>query len=209
MNAAGGTVSYALPDVNTWTAKTFTVPSNFTNISVSVKNGNGRVYMDNIFGYFDGGTADNSAPVVQLINIENGAYTLSLYDNSPLLIREISVKIDGKIIPHSYNSATGTLIFNVADLSVPHRISVTAVDFFGNKSKAGFDYAPESYSISFKDMENNWAKSYIHVLTENKIFSPSDSFNPNQKASNAMVATMIYRSLSLNVSQYAKSEEGR
>lgn len=197
----GTSVSHDL-NSSKWTQVKFAVPSVYKSISINTS-GTGKVYLDNIYGYFDDGFMDSEAPLLQLININNGTYTLSLYENSPFGLTDISVKADGKTLPYTYDAASSYLSFTAQDLTKPHRYSVTVTDFFGNKSKASFDYAPEHYDISFNDMETSWAKANVHVLTENGIFSLAENFNPSDKATNAMVATMISRYMGINTSDYA------
>lgn len=202
--SGGQTVTHQLDSKN-WTQITIPVPSGYSAISIDAV-GTGKVYLDNIYGYFDSGMTDNEAPLIQLMDISSGKYTVSVYENSPFAIKNIIVTMDGKKISHSYDSVSNILTFANNDLSQPHRFSVSVTDFFGNKTKASFDYVPENYDISFKDMGNSWAKPAVYVLSKNGIFSPAENFNPSAKATNAMVATMISRYMGINTDDYANIE---
>ena len=197
-------ITYPL-DSKSWTQITIPLPPTYSSISVNAV-GTGKVYLDNIFGYFDSGMTDMEAPLIQLMNIANGVYTVSLYENSPFEVKKIEVSMDGKTLSHNYDSSNNNISFTVPDLSKPHRLSVSVTDFFGNKAKASFDYVPENYDIAFKDMDKSWAKSCVYVLSENGVFSPAENFNPSSKATNAMVATMISRYMGINTENYASVE---
>ncbi|MBR4878903.1 MAG: phosphodiester glycosidase family protein, partial [Clostridia bacterium] len=197
----GSVVSTVLDSAN-WTQINVAVPDGYASLSIDAT-GTGKIYLDNIYGYYDSGMTDTDAPVIQLMDISNGMYTVSVYDNSPFPLQSVRVQMDGKTISHNYDSVSGTVTFDNADLTKPHRFSVYVTDFFGNLSKASFDYAPESYEISFKDMGTSWARGCVYVLTENGIFSLAENFNPSSKATNAMVATMISRYMGINTDDYA------
>ena len=200
----GSALTYQL-DSKTWTQITLPVPASYSSISVN-SFGTGKVYLDNIFGYFDNGMTDMEAPLIQLMDIANGIYTVSLYENSPFAVKNITVTMDGKTLFHNYDSANNVVTFTNPNLSKPHRFSVSVTDLFGNKAKASFDYVPDNYDIAFKDMGKSWAKSCVYVLSENGVFSSAANFNPSSKATNAMVATMISRYMGINTDNYANVE---
>ena len=200
----GSVLEYPLSNKH-WTQITIPVPAVYTSISINIA-GTGKVYIDNIFGYFDKGMTDNEAPLIQLLDIVNGVYSLSVYENSPFDLKRISVTADGDPIEYNYDPVSGILTFSNTDITKPHRFSISVADFFGNIAKASFDYAPESYDISFSDMNTSWAKSCVYVLSENGVFSPAENFNPSDKATNAMVATMISRYMGINTENYANVE---
>lgn len=198
-------LSQPISAAKTWSFQSFKLPENIASISIGVKDGNGKLYIDSIFGYFDNGITDNEAPLIEHTLLENNKHSFLVTDTGSFPIQGISVFIDGKKTESSVISSSQAVIDIPADLR-PHRVSVIATDFFGNKSKMSLDITPESYEIIFKDMEKSWAKQSVSVLYANGIFSDADNFNPSDKATTSMVATMISRYMGIDTTLYESTQ---
>lgn len=177
--------------------------------SITVTGGTGSLYVDNIWAHFDSGYTDVTPPALEFTTTEGGNYTVKVTENTPLHMTAASMRVyvDGVLSPFQYNADAGTITFAYTTDGTPHKLTVTAQDYFGNIGRVSLALAPsEGYTVPYGDMGESWAKNFVGMLAAKGVFAADANFNPNDAASNAMVATMISRYLGLDTANYTAVE---
>ena len=208
--ADGTLASVPLQATESYSNVIVTIPSGTTLLkSITVTGGTGSLLVDNIWAHFDNGYTDTTAPALAFTATEGGNYLVSVTENTPLHMTAANMRVyvDGVTSAFQYNAETSTISFSYTSDGAPHKLTVTAQDYFGNIGRVSYDITPsDGYTVPFADMTDSWAKNYVGMLTTKGVFSQDTNFNPNDAASNAMVATMISRYLGLDTSKYTAVE---
>ena len=136
-----------------------------------------------------------------------------LWQISPIIRRHsldkslITVTLDGKEIAFTANPTTGNISFSTGTLSAGlHRVSVEAVDVFGNRAKASYDLTAGTASNMFSDVSNNWATPYINYVGSKSLMEGSTDangntiFSPKRNLTRAEFAVIMARYLGLDTS---------
>lgn len=140
-------------------------------------------------------TAGTSASVIANISDSNGTVSM---DKSL-----ITAYVDGKKVGFNDNAETGNIAFATGNLKAGlHRITVEAVDAFGNIGRASAEITVGSADSGFADTANHWANPYIGFVADRDIVkgetvNGKPCFNPNRNLTRAEFAVIMARYLGL------------
>lgn len=163
----------------------------------------GTVLFDGVWQHFGAPQVDATAPILQLSDMSDGIGRVYAFDDSPMGVKtdDIKVSIDGVKVEHKYES--GDITFTLPTDALPHRVRITAKDFYKNISSVAFDTAGEIPNTTYADIETHWAKKQINIMTKAGVFAAAENFFPSDNVTNAMSATLVSRYLKLNTADYA------
>ncbi|MBQ1250737.1 MAG: S-layer homology domain-containing protein, partial [Clostridia bacterium] len=118
----------------------------------------------------------------------------------------LTVKLDGAAAADAvFEEETGLLTLSVPQDGRVHKLTVEAVDYFGNRSR----FVAESQGTltgPFGDMSGHWAETYVNYLHGKGVFTADAAFRPQGSCTNEMVATMISRYMGIDTAKYANVE---
>lgn len=210
--ADGTPVTQTLTSLNFtgWKRVTAAVPtgaSSFTGLTISA-DAAGTLWLDQAVLSNDG-TWDNTAPTVSL-SVSGTTVQAKITDNlqNTLSSDRMTLSVDGKSVPFSWDAASGTLTATLSGLGQSsHRITVTAADPCGNLGRASVTHSG-SAANPFPDMDGHWAQPYTTRLSELGIIqgitnSQGTNFYPNQNITRGDFALMAARWMELDLTQYA------
>ncbi len=114
----------------------------------------------------------------------------------------ITLTMDGKTLPFTYDDTTGVLLSDAADDGLMHRVTLVASDRSGNYTAASCLLAGDAAS-PFGDMEGHWAESYAGYLyrrgvTSGRTEGDASIFAPNEPMTRAEFAVFLCRWLELD-----------
>jgi hypothetical protein len=168
--------------------------------------------VDQIVGSFETplGFTDTTAPQVTAAITEHvlNAVVSDDFDKVPVL-SGVSVQMDGKNIPFTYDEKTGMLSAQLTVMDTnAHRVTVTAKDASGNLGRASCDMPAAGTEVVFADTAGYWAETYVNWLKTTGITNGFEdgTFRPDQTITRQQFAVMLYRYLGLDGSQYESLE---
>jgi len=162
--------------------------------------GSGIVYLDQIVAS-NNAAADMSPPRVTLA-LEGTAVTAAATDDTTGECALI-LALDGV----RQLTADGTLRFSVPQDGLPHRITVTAVDAYGNRGEATLTTGAAG-DDPFADMAGHWSENYVSYLYAHGIVSGIRSGNallyePDSAMTRAQFAVILANYLRVDPDAYA------
>jgi hypothetical protein len=122
----------------------------------------------------------------------------------------LTLRMDGKALPFTYDDTTGVLLADAADDGLMHRVTLIASDRSGNYTAASRLLAGEAAS-PFTDMEGHWAESYAGYLyrrgvTSGRMEGDTPVFAPNEPMTRAEFAVFLCRWLELDTAYDGRPE---
>lgn len=114
----------------------------------------------------------------------------------------IEVKKDGVLIAQGRTNANGRFVVNIQAQTADTLLSITATDLAGNMSEV--QTATVTYTNSFTDTINHWAKEDIGFLKDRKVTNglPDGSFGVEKNISRAEAAAFLVRALKLDLENH-------
>ena len=211
-NTSSGMVSMPIElQSGSWTLNTITLPDGVQSIAgfrAELEAGEKALaWLDQIVGHYGKAQPDEQAPAIDLI-ADGENFILSVYDDGAYALEQsnLTVKLDGAAAADAvFEEETGLLTLPVPQDGRVHKLTVEAVDYFGNRSR----FVAESQGTltgPFGDMNGHWAETYVNYLHGKGVFTADAAFRPQGSCTNEMVATMISRYMGIDTSRYANVE---
>ncbi len=216
---SGVTTPLTTLDFTGWKQISLTLPSTCTTISALVISGDtaeGTIYLDQFVASY-GSIVDNTAPVIHAA-LENGILTGTAQDavDGYLGADRLSLTCDGVDAAFTVDSASGTISADLSTLlsdGKAHRISLTAWDASGNRSRTSWDIEATTEGESpFTDNVNpdgtpHWAASFIEYFYDQGIITGYEEngqfmVKPDNNMTRAEFAVMVFRYLGLDEADY-------
>lgn len=179
------------------------------NADGTVTPASGTLYLDQLVASYNN-VVDTAPPEVTAA-LSGTGLTATVTDAADKFPAQsgVTVTMDGKSVPFTYDAAKGTLTaaLPVAD-AFAHRVTVTAKDASGNLGRASCDIAATGGAAQFGDTAGYWAGAYVDWLKTAGITTGYEdgTFRPDQSITRQQFAVMLYRYLGLDGSQYAAVE---
>ena len=177
----------------------------------------GTIYIDQVV-MSNQTTADKNYPVIKFTNypekVNSGANASVIANvsdtNGTVAIAKGNIKVylDGKVIAFNYNAVTGNVAFSTGSLDQGlHRLTIEAVDVFGNVSRKSVNLNAGTSSSVFADTQKHWAKSHIDFVAAQEIVKGENVggktyFNPGRNLTRAEFAVIMARFLNLEAGNY-------
>jgi len=120
-------------------------------------------------------------------------------------VTSYNVYVNGKLT-FTLDAAITTITLDNLKANTAYTVAVKAVDAAGNESVQSPTVTfTTGRTLSFTDIENNWAKEFILKAAETGIMNgyPDGTFRPEQNVTRAQAATMLVRSLGLTTKEQA------
>ncbi len=142
---------------------------------------------------------DETPPRAEL-TVSGTVLTAAVSDDGPVALTgdDLTLTVDGKATAFTF--ANGILTAQLPQDGSLHRITLTAEDSFGNRTRVSADQG--TLTTTFSDMQGHWAGAYAEYLLQKGVFSAGTAFSPTTKVSNEMAATMLSRFLGVDTSLY-------
>lgn len=145
-------------------------------------------------------SAGETASVTARITQENGTY--------PVRAAQVTAYVDGVASNAQYNQGTATITVTTGALSAgTHFITIVAADDAGNLARTSVTVNAGTRSDSpFADMQNNWAQSYVDLLSDRGILNGSTGsdgklyFRPSGNLTRSEFAVIMAKALGLDTS---------
>lgn len=143
---------------------------------------------------------DETPPRAEL-SVSDTVLTAAVSDEGPVALTkdDLTLTVDGQKTDFTF--ADGILTCQLPQDGSLHRVTLTAEDSFGNRTRVSLDQG--ALTTGFSDMQGHWAGAYAEYLLQKGVFSASAAFSPATKVSNEMAATMLSRYLGVDTSLYA------
>lgn len=207
-NTASGVVSRALTLTDGgWTFNTVDIPSGALSVAgfrCELEAGEqAGAYIDQMTGHYGAARRDMTPPEITLLSSDYD-FQLRVTDDGiyPLEKSQLTIRLDGA----AYTDYTFDEISGLLDVTVPqdgavHKLTVEAVDWFGNRARYIGETAG-TVSGPFGDLAGHWAEDEINYLYIHGVFTADSAFRPQSSCTNEMVATMISRYMGIDTSKY-------
>ena len=207
-NTDNGLVSLPIEmDGSSWTLNTITLPKGVQSIAgfrAELEAGErAAAWLDQIVGHYGKAQPDELAPTIDLI-ADGENFILSVYDDGAygLEASNLTVKLDGAAAADAvFDEETCLLTVPVPQDGRLHKLTVEAVDYFGNRTRFVAESRGEMNG-PFGDMNGHWAETYVNYLQNKGVFSADTAFRPQSSCTNEMIATMISRYMGIDTSKY-------
>ena len=168
----------------------------------------GTLWLDQVV-LSNGNTWDTTPPAVSLA-VSGTSVTATVSENVTCFLAQdqISLTLDGRDLPFTWDQTKGTLTATLSGLGNSlHRVTVTAADCCGNLGRDSVTLPGSSTSVPFADMKGHWALPYTVRLNELGIITGVSSggttnFYPNRSITRGDFALMTARWLGLNLKDY-------
>ncbi len=156
--------------------------------------------------YFDTFTAsprigaDETASELTLALAEDGSLTGRAFDETDgASLASLTLNRDGEPLPFTQDAVTGALTAQLPEAdTLPHRITLTAMDQSGNISRTSLDVpAIEGGEAAFADTVGHWSEPYVAVLKVRGVTNGDGTGNylPNANLTREEFAAMLCRFL--------------
>ncbi len=194
-----------------WTLNTIDLPAGVQAIAgfraEMEAGGRAAAWLDQIVGHYGKAQPDEAAPTIDLI-ADGENFILSVYDDGAYALEasNLTVKLDGAVAADAvFDEDTGLLTLPIPQDGLLHKLTVEAVDYFGNRSRFVAESQGE-LTGPFGDLSGHWAETYVNYLHGKGVFSADTAFRPQSSCTNEMVATMISRYMGIDTSRYEAVE---
>ena len=167
----------------------------------------GYVCIDHLVASYTG-TVDRTPPTVDMkLWEELGIVTADVADAMDGVLDKgcITVSYNGRPVDFNYENIGGQVIFTLPESGEAARITVSAVDASGNRSRASVDVEPQDAAYKFTDTADYWGAAYADFLYNAGVTAGYEdgTFRPNQNINRAQFSVMLYRCLGLEEARYA------
>ncbi|MDY3014997.1 MAG: phosphodiester glycosidase family protein [Evtepia sp.] len=192
-----------------WKQVSAPVPANaalFQGLTIQGSKASGTLWLDQVV-LANQAAWDTKAPVVSS-QISGTTLKASLSDNAEHALDQsrITVSMDGKAVPFSWNGST--LTASLPSLGTQsHQVTVTATDCCGNIGRDSVALMGKDTSNPFADMTNHWATPYTIRLHQAGVISGMTvggklCFCPDQSITRGDFALMTARWMGLDLKAY-------
>lgn len=161
------------------------------------------IYIDQLTGHYGKAQCDTTPPDITLLSSDYD-FQLQVTDDGfyPLEARHLTIRLDGQAhSDYTFDETSGLLDVAVPQDGAIHKLTVEAVDDFGNRAR----YIGETEGAaegSFGDLTGHWAADEINYLYTKGVFTADTAFRPQGRCTNEMVATMISRYMGIDTAKY-------
>ncbi len=123
----------------------------------------------------------------------------------------VSLTLDGAAVGFSYDQVTGRLTAKwPANDTLPHRMTLEAVDPAGNRARLSRDYRQVAIPADkplYADLENHWARNQVELLSRLGVVSGAEKngvtyFDPERPLTRNEMSVYLARALKLDLAQY-------
>ncbi len=201
------------------------LPSDIAEISaLNIRKGSdisaGAIYLDQmVVSYY--AELDTKQPEIEILSVdtESSPGNIKLFaritdGNLPIPKNRISLALDGNSVNFNYSEASAELSATIAvsNDDLLHRITITALDAFGNISTASFEYEPAGAARTvFADTKGHWSEKYAVYLNSQGVINgviKDDGvyFYPTKHMTRAEFAVMLTNYLGLSTVDFSHIE---
>ena len=217
----GASTALVTLDFTGWREVSLRLPEGCDTVSALLITGDtpqGTIYLDQFVASY-GEVIDHTAPVIEGA-VESGKLTAAVTDDVDGALGAGSVRVlcDGEEVAASVSGGTVT-----ADLTAllgdgkAHRVSLTAWDASGNRSRQGWDIPASGDATNpfvdsvYANGSPHWAASYLEYFYQQGVltgYAVDGQYyaRPDQEMSRAEFAVMLFRYLGLEAEDYADVE---